>query len=835
MPEPTDSSVVQKTSPICARVRGVYPATLVILSLVTACWFFNRWTWRDLCVPVNYAIDSIGAMANCQAFAEGATPWRADVTRLNAPFTANWNDNPITETLVYLTYSVAMRILPLGAAQNSMVWLALISAVLGGYAAARWSGSSRFPSATAGLLFGFSHFLTYRASGHLSLAFAWHIPLILAFVHRLFMPRAITRNTWLAALALALTTAVQNPYYGFFFAYLMGISAMIMTVRREWHRAMLTLVAAATWAAGFMLNLAGYWRNQQELGPNPDALTRSLLDLEMWALRLSDLIWPVAHPIAAWNRLAASSYFGAGIPVDEHSSNFLGLAGLIALAVLLVHTGWQMISGRIKTVSTEAWCALFALAYGVQGGLNLVFGSAGFVMLRATNRYSVIVLCAALLFFARAISTKVRPSVAAIFCMMLLALQGWELHSSPRRMIGLTMEQHRMTMASDQDFGTRLEASLPHGAMVFQLPVWDYPEGGRRHAMRDYDHFRPYLWTDHLRFSYGSCKGRVREAWQRDVETLPVPDMMVRLASYGFSVLFINREAYADRAAQLEAALIAAGYQPLVESIDHQFITYRINPDPSPITPRAEPALSYGSGFYSPHLGLGVPWNRLTSGNAHLMLQRGDAGTTPIEMNMLLHASRRQTITLASGPTVWWSGVVEPDSPVPVRWVMEPDQPVTALALTTDTTPQPARETGGFITGFSVELPSCRPATNDVELGHGFYAWEMWADGHAIAWAWLASGAELLIAPATNPALRQLTMTIGAPVAMQAEITRNGLTVWRGSMAGGERTPITLEIPYDTATTRLSFTTDLTPRHLSTNDNRSIAFAITEVQLSPAR
>jgi hypothetical protein len=805
------------------------------LSLLATCWFFGRWTWRDLRVPVNYAIDSIGAMANCQAFAEGATPWRADVYRLNAPFTANWNDNPITETLVYLTYSVAMRVLPPGAAQNSMVWLALVSAVVGGYAAARWSGASLFPSATAGLLFGFSHFLTFRASGHLSLAFAWHIPLILAFVHRLFSPRVITRNTWMAGLALALAAAVQNPYYGFFFAYLMGISSIILIVRREWLRAMLTLVAAVTWATGFALNLAGYWSNQQEQGPNPDALTRSLLDLEMWSLRLPDLIWPVAHPISAWNRLAASWYFGAGIPIDEHSSNFLGLAGLITLAVLLVHTGWQMISGRIKTVSTEAWCALFALAYGVQGGLNLVLGSAGFVMLRATNRYSVIVLCAALLFFARAISTKVRPSVAAVLCVMLLALHGWELDSSPRRMIGATMEQHRTTMASDEDFGAHLEASLPRGAMVFQLPVWDYPEGGRRHTMRDYDHFRPYLWTDHLRFSYGSCKGRVREAWQREVEALPVPDMMGRLASYGFSALFINREAYADRAAQLEATLIAAGFQPLVESTNHQFITYRMNPDSSPITPRAEPALTYGSGFYSPHLGFGVPWNRLTSGNAQLMLQRGDAGTTPIEMNILLHAPHRQTITLASGAQVWWRGLVKPDAPVPVRWVMEPDQPVTALALTTDTAPKTNRDTGQYITGFSVELRSCRRATNDVELGNGFYAWETWNDGHAIAWAWRSSGAELLIAPATNPALRHLTMTIGAPVAMQAEIKRNDVSVWRGSIAGGERTPITFEIPHDAAMTRLSFTTDLTPRHLSTNDTRSFAFAITDVQLSSAR
>jgi len=774
-------------------------------------------------------------MANCLALTEGATPWRAEVARLNAPFTANWNDNPITETLVYLTYSTAITLLPLGAAQNSMVWLALTTAVLGGYAAARWSGASRLPSATVGLLFGFSHYITFRASGHLSLAFAWHIPLIISFIHRIFTDRVITRKKWLAGFLLAIAASVLNPYYGFFFAYLMGIATVIFLLRSEWRRAGLTLFSATTWAAVFFINLAGYWRNRHELGPNPQALNRTLHDLEMWSLRLPDLFWPVAHPITAWNRLAAELYFGGGITLDEHVSSFLGLSGLIALSVLVLHTVQRLTTGRINRVSTEAWCALFAIAYGVQGGLNLLLGSLGFVMLRATNRYSVIVLAAALLFLARVMSTKAKPLVSAMVCITLLALHGWELRESPRRMIGETMEKNRDAVASDRDFGERLSSALPRGAMIFQLPVWEYPESGYRHNMRDYDHFRPYLWTDHLRFSYGSCKGRVREAWQREVGDLPVPAMIQQLESYGFSALCIDRAAYPDHANSLEAELSTAGLQPLVESNNGRDITYRLHPASSPETPRAEPALTYGRGFYSLDRGPGVPANRMTSGNAQLLLQRGDSGNTPIEMNMTIHAAHRQSITVSSDSHVWWSDTLESDACAPVRLVMSPDQPVTAVNMSTDTPPGRRRETGGFLIGFSVEQTTCRRLTNDVELGHGFYNWETWDDGRVLAWARLASGAEVWISPEIHQTARHLNMTVGAPVAMQMEIRCNDHPVWRGSMNGGQQIPVQLEIPAATAMTRLSFTTDLTPSRLSTNDVRSLAFAITDVQLSPVK
>ena len=82
--------------------------------------------------------------------------------------------------------------------------------------------------------------------------------------------------------------------------------------------------------------------------------------------------------------------------------------------------------------------------------------------------------------------------------------------------------------------------------MLFQLPVVDFPEGQRVRGATDYEHLRPYLHSTQLRFSYGSDKGRPREAWQRRVEALEPEAMADALERMGFAGLLVNRKAYED-------------------------------------------------------------------------------------------------------------------------------------------------------------------------------------------------------------------------------------------------------------------------------------------------
>lgn len=808
---------------------------LVAVSLLAGCWLFDRWHGADLLVPVGYAIDSVGALANSLALAEGADPWRYDVPRLNAPFGANWNENPLAESMIYLLYGGLLRGLPPGAAQHAMIALALVTAVLGGYGAARWMGASRVPAATAGLLFGFSHYVVFRAAGHLSLAFVGHVPLMLAWVHRLFQGEPVSRRAALGACGLAVVSAVMNPYYGFLFAFLMGCSGLILMVRRAWWRAAGAAGLAGLWAVALALNLAGYWRNLRENGPNPYALDRALPDLERWGLRLGDLFWPLAHPIEGWSRAAAQGYFGGGIVADEHAAAFLGVAGLVAVGLLLGHALLRLAQGRIGEVSTEAWCALFALAYGVQGGLNQALGSFGFVYLRATNRYSIVLLAAGLLFAARWLTARTGPLRAGLIGAALVGIHAAELRVSERRMAGETKEANRAMLARDRDFGARLEAALPHAAMVFQLPVWDYPEAGYRHLFRDYDHFRPYIWTEHLRFSHGACKGRVREAWQREVEALPPAELVRRLEAYGFAAVYINRDAYPDGTAGLEAALVAAGGMHLAESGDGVMVAYRLTPHQPPELPRAAPGLSFGKGFYPQGVPPGPAWHRWTSGPARLLVQRGDEGPATLAVSMMIRAEHGQAVEFRSGDRRWWRGELEPGVGVPVRWLMPVTEPVAEVDLIPDVPSTANRTIGNLVVGVRLEQPAVRMATNAVELGGGFHEWDVLPDGRRIAWSHRPEGAELLVAPQEEHGDdRVLAFGVAGPSAMQVRVARDGEVVWSGAVAAGEPTEVRVAIPPRERWTRITLDSNAGVRRWSPGDARTLSFAVAEVHLRAA-
>jgi phosphoglycerol transferase len=133
-------------------------------------------------------------------------------------------------------------------------------------------------------------------------------------------------------------------------------------------------------------------------------------------------------------------------------------------------------------------------------------------------------------------------------------------------------------VASDREFTEKMEAALSDGAMVFQMPVMEFPEGPIP-GVPPYDHFRPYLFSKNLRYSFGSMKGRDREKWQPAVQgkffegaTLDQQAGVIRvkpesaraaveeLKRLGFSAIYINRNGFPDRGRGIEEALLELGY-----------------------------------------------------------------------------------------------------------------------------------------------------------------------------------------------------------------------------------------------------------------------------------
>jgi hypothetical protein len=159
----------------------------------------------------------------------------------------------------------------------------------------------------------------------------------------------------------------------------------------------------------------------------------------------------------------------------------------------------------------------------------------------------------------------------------------------------------RMAM-SDREFGQRLEAALPAGAMVFQMPVVVFPEAPPQFQLGDSEHFRPFLATNALRFSYGAIKGRSRGQWQRDLARMPTAELVKALESYGFAAIYLNRRGFADRGERLLAELAALGRTGRIEGVRREQIVVPLQPSATPVPPLAH-TVTFGRGWHRTSLG----------------------------------------------------------------------------------------------------------------------------------------------------------------------------------------------------------------------------------------
>jgi hypothetical protein len=82
-----------------------------------------------------------------------------------------------------------------------------------------------------------------------------------------------------------------------------------------------------------------------------------------------------------------------------------------------------------------------------------------------------------------------------------------------------------------------------------------------------YEPFRPYLYSERLRFSFGTNKGRATSAqWPHSLEKLPLAQVVADVKARGFSALWIDRKAYPENSTILLENLQALGCGPAIES-----------------------------------------------------------------------------------------------------------------------------------------------------------------------------------------------------------------------------------------------------------------------------
>jgi len=603
---------VSPLSPTSFRPAPVALWRAGLLALVVAliwCAHHDRWSGANWRVPTDYGGDAPEVLATIKAAGEGELwPLRATVIdRLGAPFGADWNEYPTPDKLVLILLGGLSRTVGVFVAANLGQLFAVVSAALAFWLVARWLRCQWEWAAAGALLFAFNAQTFQRGLGHFSLTLTWTIPLGLLAVWLVAGSRRLEwrRPGALICLVAAIGFGTGNPYHLLFWLQLMGWALIVQWLGRR-RRANLAIgLASLGLAAGvFVLSHAEYWMHRTEPGA-PPLLARNYGGTEIYALRPVKLLIP--PPTHRWEPLAfpGQRHLRWSVLQGEGVSPYLGLvgvAGVLWLAATTIHR-----AARRRPLPGQALSVSWLIAYATMGGLTNLVALAGLLTFRATNRVAIFIAGLVLFFLVVRLSraTAGWPRWSRLAAALGVAAFG-VLDQLPRPMAAAKRERIAADVRADEALGRQLEAALPEGAMVFQLPILGFPEESGPHRMGDYELFRPYLTTHTLRFSYGAVKFRAPGAWQQDLVDVSPEEMVRRLEAAGFSALQINRRAYADRAEALLAELqhVDGGREVLAEAGAQVFL--RLNPPPDARPPLGR-GLSFG-GTWHPRMPDGVRW-----------------------------------------------------------------------------------------------------------------------------------------------------------------------------------------------------------------------------------
>lgn len=500
------------------------------------------------------------------------------VPELGAPYDGNWNDWPITEEFPIYAMGLTARAFGIFGALNLALLSCHLLAGLTFYLVGRYRGVGIVWSFTAALAFGLASYIFSQSPDHVLVALCWHVPLFLLVWNWVASESGVeprSKRFWFG-IVVGLLAGLQMPYYSGIFCQLVLLGGVAMFVRtRDWRRLLSPVCFVAATAFTFALMNLDTWIYRLKFGPNPGALVREYQWLEIYGLKLVDLIvpplnhrWELFRSFAQWRAHTQilhdeGSYFG-----------FIGVAAFLLLAGVALRGLCQRGSLRIPK---EVWQVLWIFVFFTTGGLNAIGGLLGFTFFRAGCRFSVVILAIALLFAAefltRRMGRRTWPTLAAgLLCCVVVLLDQVPAPASPEERAVIADQ-----ISSDQKFVADIESISSKGApmfplpakatLVFQLPVMDFPEGPLRDVAA-YDHLRPYLYSHHLRFSFGSMKGRAREQWQHDLTSLSLPDVIAELKKRGFSGLYVNRNAYPDKARGIEETLRSLGDDRVIDSVE---------------------------------------------------------------------------------------------------------------------------------------------------------------------------------------------------------------------------------------------------------------------------
>jgi hypothetical protein len=496
------------------------------------------------------------------------TGWFDTNPKLNAPFQQHWAEWPMGGDL--LAYTLKKGIVdttgdvPL---TLNLFWLltfpltALIAFPV--LCALRCSWAAALVGT---VLFSLAPYHFRNGVGHENLAFYVGIPIIVLLCMKILGPdgglpsvrdlrhrTAWRRLVWL--LLGAALVGVTGIYYLAFLLALLLICAVVSALgrRRPGRFVLAALFGAAGLAASLLANLPTLLYRWQH-SPNPLGVPDRRPGVsEAYPLRIVELLSPVTgHRFAPFSALADLVTEPGGHGLATASLGLFAAIGFVCAVVAVLVRALRGADGRGWSFEARLGIIMLAALFlATKGGFARALELTGLGGVRAWSRIAIVVAFAAVVVSARLLD-RLRvvmrprwPTFAWTSVIAVVLVVGVLDQASPALMPH-PKARARLWRADDA-FVATLERRLPDDAMVFQLPVVDFPEHGAKGRMAAHDLIKEgYVHSTTLRWSAGGVRGRDGE-WQFPAAALPTRDLLRGITAMGFSGLTLDRYGYPRR------------------------------------------------------------------------------------------------------------------------------------------------------------------------------------------------------------------------------------------------------------------------------------------------
>jgi phosphoglycerol transferase len=531
---------------------------------------FTFYLFRSLhpTVPMSYSGDEISNIAVFKVMMETGSPlpWSKNFN-YGAPLGTTELDYPMSDNLHFMGIYFLQLIFKDAVIANNLYYLLtfLFTSVTAYYVLKEFD--IPFVIALPGALsYAFLPYHILRES-HIFLAGYYLIPLIILLAYKVEIGKINffghstqskkkpilsiwKRKEFWVSLILCLLFGSSGVYYAFFAVAVLILLSAKSLILKKYQISLMHLIIAGMICLSVLINISPSIYYKWNNGPTSIPVgSRNPSESEKYGLKIIQMLLPsTIHQIASFRELN-NAYTNNFPNVNENRTSSLGIMGSIGLllAIIFLFTPKR----EDPLMGFLGFSTLSSLLLGTVGGFGAIFSLLISSSIRSYNRISVFIAFFAISTFCLIVKDLYFKYISAekdkyYKYIILVLLSGLVFFDQVQVIYPYNQEESIDEYISDSNFVMEIENQLPDNALVFQLPFMNYPEGTPIKELRNYDHFKMYLHSSKLRWSYGAMKGRESAEWNRSTASLPFEAMVTALSLSNFSGIQIDRNGYSE-------------------------------------------------------------------------------------------------------------------------------------------------------------------------------------------------------------------------------------------------------------------------------------------------